>query len=206
MSKRKVVVLFGCVGSSCEGVDSNEWLPLHCKLCSNINDVYFGKYDFFLRCSCENGLCAHTNRSILIIWHSLIFREFFAYVWLEIWDVLHTPKYKAAYLSWFAAWACEFVEVLNHWVIPIKWITQAFLSFSRWIWLVRCLFEGYKNMAFFLCIPSFNYYNLKIQRVVHTHFSFQNSSSPIFQDLAYKFILNSKLVHEYPQPTLSEVH
>ncbi len=31
-----------------EGVDSNQSLPLQCKLCMNINDVYFDKSDLFI--------------------------------------------------------------------------------------------------------------------------------------------------------------
>jgi hypothetical protein len=38
---------FGCVGSPCESVDSNQWLPLQCKLCMNINDVNFGRSNLF---------------------------------------------------------------------------------------------------------------------------------------------------------------
>ena len=38
-----VVVTLGC---SCEDVDSNQWLPIQCKLCININDVYFDKSEF----------------------------------------------------------------------------------------------------------------------------------------------------------------
>ena len=36
---------FCCVESSCEGVDSNQQLPLQCKLCMNFKDVYFGKVE-----------------------------------------------------------------------------------------------------------------------------------------------------------------
>ena len=45
---------FCCVGSSCEGVGSNQCFQLQCKLCMNINDVYFGKTNFsFLKKSRE---------------------------------------------------------------------------------------------------------------------------------------------------------
>ena len=39
--------LFCCVMSSCEGGDSNQWLPLQCKLCMNFDDVYFGNNKMF---------------------------------------------------------------------------------------------------------------------------------------------------------------
>ena len=35
------------------GCDSNECLPLQCKLCMNIKNIYFGKSGFFLGCSCK---------------------------------------------------------------------------------------------------------------------------------------------------------
>ena len=41
------VVMFCCVESLCEGVDSNQWLPLQCKHCMNIKDVYSGKSDVY---------------------------------------------------------------------------------------------------------------------------------------------------------------
>jgi hypothetical protein len=37
----------GCVGSSCEGIDSSRSLSLQCKLCMDINDVYHGKSQCF---------------------------------------------------------------------------------------------------------------------------------------------------------------
>ena len=48
MSKWEVVVvLFWCVGSPCEGVDSDQQLSLQCKYCVNIKDVYAGKSNMF---------------------------------------------------------------------------------------------------------------------------------------------------------------
>ena len=54
----------------------------------------------------------------LIFGHSLIFKEFLAYMCLEILDDLHTPN--ARWLAYcglhFLAW--EFVKVVNCWVVP----------------------------------------------------------------------------------------
>ena len=47
MSKWEVV-MFCCVGSSCEGVDSNQCWPLRYKLCMNIDDVYFDKSEIYI--------------------------------------------------------------------------------------------------------------------------------------------------------------
>ena len=48
-----------CVGSSCEGVDSNRWLLLQCKLCTNIHDEYFGKSDTFSDANVKTALRSH---------------------------------------------------------------------------------------------------------------------------------------------------
>ena len=68
---------FCCVGSSCESVDSNQWLPLQCKLCMNINDVYFGKS--------ETSFDVHVKVAFVLtstiqfnICKLFILREFFA--------------------------------------------------------------------------------------------------------------------------------
>jgi hypothetical protein len=54
----------------------------------------------------------------------------------------------------------------------------------------------------FLCIISFNFYNLDIQRVIHAHPPPpQNNSSSIFQDPMKKTHLTSKLAHENFTPT-----
>ena len=52
---------YSFVGSSCEGVDSNQWWPLQCKFCMYIDNVYYDKSEIFFWCSCKNDLCAHTN-------------------------------------------------------------------------------------------------------------------------------------------------
>ena len=46
------------VGSSCEGVGFNQWLPLQCKCCMNIKDVHFGKSEIFDDVHVKNGHCA----------------------------------------------------------------------------------------------------------------------------------------------------
>ena len=48
------------IGGSFEGVDSNQWLLLQCKLCMNTNDVYFVKSGIFMVLM-YNGLCAHIH-------------------------------------------------------------------------------------------------------------------------------------------------
>ena len=48
------------------------------KLCININDVYAGRGNI----SCRNGMCAHDHSVI----KSPILKDFFEYMWLEIWD------------------------------------------------------------------------------------------------------------------------
>ena len=113
---------FCCVGWLCEGVDTNQRLPLQCKLCMNIKDVYFGDF-----------LYAHMRTTSVLTFtfgHSLIFREFFAYLQLGIWDNLHTPKCKMASLLYLHNLTWKLVEVLIYWIVPIiKLFTQAVHSF-----------------------------------------------------------------------------
>ena len=62
-----------------------------------------------------------------------------------------------------------------------------------------------KTRHFFLCITSFNYYSLKIQRVNSCLFiPLEIALLSCFKILWTNLILTSKLVHE--NPTLSEIH
>ena len=49
---------FCCVGSSSEGVSSNQWLPLQCKLCMNINDVCYDNNEIYSDAHLKKNLCA----------------------------------------------------------------------------------------------------------------------------------------------------
>jgi hypothetical protein len=105
-----------------------------------------------------------------------------------MWDNLHTPQCKVASLLWFAHFGmriCEDAQLLScsHLVDH-----QAFHPFSKWNWLrfnwSKVILGGY-NMAF-MCITSFNFYDLEIQRVVHAHFPPHCSSSSMFWDATRK--------------------
>ena len=89
MGSGNVFVMFG---SSCEGVDSNQCLPLQCKLCMNIKDIYFGKSDFFLDVHAKMVFVLTSTIQFNVLTQYVVFKGFFAYMWLEIWDTLHTPK------------------------------------------------------------------------------------------------------------------
>jgi hypothetical protein len=65
----------------------------------NINDVYFGKNDYFFIDVCvKTSLSLHPPFSFTF-GHSLNYREFFTYLWLEIWDILYTPN--ARWLAYY---------------------------------------------------------------------------------------------------------
>ena len=53
--------MFCGIASLHEGVDSNLWLPLQCKLCLNINGLYYGKRD------CKYNLCDHMNHLVQVL-------------------------------------------------------------------------------------------------------------------------------------------
>ena len=80
---------FCYVGSSCNSVGSDQWLPLQCKLCMNINDAYFYKVKYFFMVMHKQPLYSHQPLSLTFEF-SQVFREFFADVWLEVCDILHT--------------------------------------------------------------------------------------------------------------------
>ena len=181
---------FCYVGSSCEGVDSNRWLPLQCKLWMSINDVCFGEGGI-LWCSRKNGLYVHMELFNLSFGTSLIFDGFFAYGWVEIWVGLHIPKCKVASFLWFAHFGmriCGGAQLLScsHWVdhTSILLIFHVKLIGERSFWGIK--------YDIFLCIPSFKYCNLKNQRVIHDHLFLRNSSSSMFQDPTNKSHFNLK--------------
>lgn len=76
---------------------SNQWLSLQCKICLTINNIYLGKsessFDVYVNMVFVLTLTIQFN-----IWIFFL-REFFTYMWLEIWDNVYTPN---ASLSWFA--------------------------------------------------------------------------------------------------------
>ena len=74
--------------------------------------------------------------SIIQFGDSLTFREFFACMWGRSMGQITYSKYKVTNLLWFAHLAREFLEVLNYWIVPIYWITQALQSFPGYIWLI----------------------------------------------------------------------
>ena len=125
-------------------------------------------------------LCSHRPFS-LTFGHCQIFEEYFAYMWLEIWNSVHTRN------AWWLAYcvlhilAWEFVEMLNYSVLSIQWVTRAFHLFSMWIWLVKCLF-GKINMAFSCASLPSVVIILKSTKLFVLIFSPRYSSSPMFQD------------------------
>ena len=85
---------FVFVKSSCEGVDFNQIVvtPMQ-TLHEHPNDVYFGKVEIFVDVH-VNTTFVHINLSINI-WALYHFKEFFAYMWLEIWRSIHTPNVRS---------------------------------------------------------------------------------------------------------------
>ena len=76
----------------------------------NIGDVYFGKREIYFDVHVKpTFVLASTVKLIL-----LIFGEFSTNMWVETWDILHTPnaRWLAYYGLHILAW--EFVEVLNY--------------------------------------------------------------------------------------------
>jgi len=107
---------FRCVGCSCEGVDCSQWLPLQCKLCMNIDNVYLCKNDYFyihVKMACVLSLFKF-NVSILSNYWGIIcisvVRNLGQFTCFEC---------NVASLLWFAYLEWKFVEVLNSWVVPI---------------------------------------------------------------------------------------
>ena len=80
--------LFCCVGSSCEGVDSDHWPSLKCELCMNI-DVCF----FVCVCVCVCVIRVKTT-FLLTLTIPISIWTFLAYVWLEIWKKITYSKCK----------------------------------------------------------------------------------------------------------------
>ena len=77
------------------------------------------KVKYVLMFMWEWTLCSHHAIAFLTFGDSLVFREFFAYMWLEIGDDLHTPNARWLAYSGLRILAWEFVEMLNSWVVPI---------------------------------------------------------------------------------------
>ena len=104
---------FCCDRCSCKGVDSNQCLPLQCKLCMKIKDGCFGKSDVYFDVHVKMAFC-DIDLSSATFWHFVNFKEFFAHTCLELWDGLNTPNARLAccglhILTW------QFMEVLMYW-------------------------------------------------------------------------------------------
>ena len=147
----------------------------------NVKDACLGN-NYFWR-PCKNGLCA-SNYSIQHLNHSLIFKEVFAYLWLKIWNILHT-----SYARWIAYYGLH--------ILAWEFVDAQLLSCSHPMEHTRIMLDFHVNligaMSFWrdriwhlLCISSFNCYNLKFQRVIGAHPPPGYSSSPMFQDLVNK--------------------
>ena len=107
--------------------------------------------------------------------HSQNFKEFFAYMWLEMWDNLHNSN--ARWLAYYK---------FAHFSMTICGDAQLFESILS--------SESHKPSAhfpakfdwskhgIFSCITSFDCYNLKIPKVIHAHFCSHYSSYTVFQD------------------------
>ena len=176
MSNWEVVMFFCCVGSSCEGVDSNQFLPLQCKLCINIKVAYLErvKYLFYV----------HVKITFVLTWN-VHFNVFTLSDFKEI-LCIHVLTYSnARWLAYcgFAHLTWEFVDMLTCWVVPIQWITQAFYSFlGTFDWSKVSFWGGGGVKGIFLCIASLNCYKSRTQRVIQPWYLPQSNSSPMFQD------------------------
>ena len=135
---------FCCVGSLCEGVDSNQWLPLPCKFCMNNGDIYFGKSEIILDVRVKTAFVL-TSSIYCNIWTLYDFIGILCmYVVKNMGQFTYSKCTGLAYSCLhISAW--ELVEVPKCWVVPIWWITQAFHSFSMWLRLVKGLIWGIKT-------------------------------------------------------------
>ena len=127
------------------------------------------------------------------IWALSCFREFFAYIWLDVWD---TSKCKVASLYWFAYSSMRIVggaqllgcsHLVDHTSIPLMFHVS--LTGQR----SSC---GGIQYGFMLCILSLNCYNLHIQGVTDAHFPHEVTHLTCIKILRIRPILTSKLVHE----------
>ena len=177
-----------CVGGSCEGVDSNQWVPLQCKYCMIVDNVYFGNIDFFLNFIWSWPLCSHWLFN-LTFGHSQMFKGISTYMWLGIWDNLHTLNARrlAYYDLHILAW--EFVEMLNYRVFPTNGTLKSSTCFQdEFDW--SKVFLGGIKCGIFMWIVSFDCYYLKKPKGCLCPFLPYYSSSPIFQDPTIKSHFN----------------
>ena len=121
--------------------------------------------------------------------HPLVFRESFIYAWLEIWDNLYTPS--SRYLLWFAHFGMENLRSAQ----LLSCNISCTLLIIQVIRLVESIYEVIGH-DIFLCIPSFNCFDLEIQRITHAICFLETSHVPCFKILQLNLIFNIKLVHE----------
>ena len=82
----------------------------------NIIDVYFGKSEIFCGVHLKTASKLPLVVFNLTFGHSLIVKEFFACMWLEIWDGLHTPNAR-----WLAIMVCTFWQEKLWKCLTIEW-------------------------------------------------------------------------------------
>jgi hypothetical protein len=96
--------------------------------------------------------------------------NFFAHMWLEIWEALHTPNARWLAYRGSQIFAWEFMEVLNCWLVPTGGSHENFTHILGEFYWPRIFLGGIKHGSF-MCIPSFNCYNLKSHKDYSCPFS-----------------------------------
>jgi hypothetical protein len=72
----------------------------------------------------------------------------------DLWDNLRNPNAKAASLLWFALFGTRNDGGAQMLGCSHKWITHTLCLFPKWIWLVKSLFWGIKQVIFCALLPS----------------------------------------------------
>ena len=106
---------FCYVGSSCESVDSNWWLPLQYNLCMNIKDVDFGKSELFFDGHVKMVFVL-TSIVLFNVWTLFNFKGIVCIYVARNMGQFASSKFKLASLLWVCTfshekfWRCSTIE------------------------------------------------------------------------------------------------